>query len=70
MSEAAAHIHEDMHNLLTKQYGISLDIAELGSMAEKVRIFEKLRSLIAEKERVQDDVAVAVLGWAYDRLAE
>lgn len=66
----ASHIHEDLHNLLSRQYSISLDISELGAMAEKVRVFEKLRSLIAEKERVQDDVAVAVLSWAYERLAD
>jgi hypothetical protein len=66
----ASYIQEDIHNLIGKQYQISLDLLELGAYAEKVRLFEKIRSLIAEKERIQDDVAVAVLAWAYDRLAE
>ena len=32
--------------------------------------FAKLRELIMEKDLEHDEVAVAVLGWAYERLAE
>ena len=36
----------------------------------RVLFFEELRNLILEKDMANDDVAAAVLGWAYERLGE
>lgn len=36
----------------------------------RMLFFEELRDLIMEKDRANDEVASAVLGWAYERLAE
>jgi hypothetical protein len=48
---------------------ISLDyIAGVEDM--RVLFFEELRALIQEKDASGDDIATAVLGWAYERLGE
>ena len=36
----------------------------------RMLFFEELRSLIMEKDLAGDDIAAAVLGWAYERLGE
>ena len=36
----------------------------------RVLFFEELRSLIMEKDIDNDEVAAAVLGWAYERLGK
>ena len=36
----------------------------------RVLFFEELRSLIMEKDIANDEVAAAVLGWAYERLGK
>lgn len=47
-----------------------IEILVLGQMSEKIRMFERLRDLIAQKQSENDDIAADVLGWAYERLAE
>ena len=37
---------------------------------ERIKFFAKLRMLIMEKEKENDTVAAAVLGWALERFAE
>jgi hypothetical protein len=39
-------------------------------MAERVKIFSKLRNLIYEKQYENDHIAEDILGWAYEKLAE
>jgi hypothetical protein len=39
-------------------------------MHERVIFFEKLRNLIHEKDYENDQIASAILGWAYERLGE
>lgn len=43
---------------------------EIIRLSERIKIFEKLRKLISEKDYYNDEVASAILGWAYERLAE
>jgi hypothetical protein len=43
---------------------------EIIKMAERIKIFSKLRNLIYEKQENKDETAASVLGWAYERLAE
>jgi hypothetical protein len=46
---------------------MTVDIIRL---SERIKIFEKLRTLINEKDYDNDEIATAILGWAYERLAE
>lgn len=46
---------------------MTVDIIRL---SERIKIFEKLRKLINEKDYNNDETATAILGWAYERLAE
>ncbi len=54
------------------KYTANLDpmVIETIKMAERVKIFERFRTLINEKEYLDDQVAASVLGWAYEKLAE
>ena len=45
-------------------------VVEMIRMSERVKIFSKLRNLIYEKEYEKDIIAVDILGWAYEKLAE
>ena len=48
-----------------------LDIAhQLGEDRQRSEFFDVLRNLIIEKDNEGDEIAVRVLCWAYDRLAE
>ena len=43
---------------------------EINEFDPRYVFFAKLRELIMEKDLENDEVAAAVLGWAYERLAE
>jgi hypothetical protein len=43
---------------------------QLGEDRQRIEFFEKLRELIAEKDKAGDTVAVEVLSWVYERLSE
>ena len=43
---------------------------EINESDPRYVFFAKLRELIMEKDLENDEVAAAVLGWAYDLLAE
>lgn len=43
---------------------------EINESDPRYVFFAKLRELIMEKDLENDEVAAAVLGWAYERLAE
>ena len=44
-------------------------LIDLSASQERVRIFEKLVELIQEKDSNNDDIAVEVLSWAWQRLS-
>lgn len=54
------------------KYTANLDTETINviRMAERVKIFSKLRNLIYEKQYDNDHVAADILGWAYEKLAE
>ena len=43
---------------------------EQGFNDHRIIIFSRLRELIYEKDRANDEIATAILGWAYERLAD
>ncbi len=45
-------------------------VEELGEDRQRIEFFDGLRQLIQEKDSQGDEIAVAVLVWAYARLAE
>lgn len=49
---------------------INPDVVELIRLHERIKIFTKLRNLIAEKDYLNDEIASAILGWAYERMSE
>jgi hypothetical protein len=50
--------------------GIDPTIIEMVRLAERVKIFSKIRNLIYEKEYEKDYDSADILGWAYDKLAD
>jgi hypothetical protein len=48
---------------------IANELYFLGADKERIILFEKLRNLIAEKDLQNDPIAVEILSWAYDQLA-
>ena len=49
---------------------VSQDTIDIIKLSERIQIFEKLRYLIHEKDQENDEIAAAILGWAYERLAQ
>ena len=47
-----------------------MNVIEVDECDPRYIFFAKLRELILEKEMQNDTTAAAVLGWAYERLAE
>jgi hypothetical protein len=45
-------------------------VEELGEDRQRIEFFDALRKLILEKDSEGDEIAVSVLCWAYERLAE
>lgn len=45
------------------------ELFSLGCQYEKISIFLKLRDLIVEKDNANDHIAVEMLSWTYDQLA-
>lgn len=43
---------------------------EIIRLSERVKIFNKFRELINQKEYENDEVAASVLGWAYEKMAD
>lgn len=43
---------------------------QIGEDRQRIEFFDVLRSLIIEKETAGDKIAVEVLCWAYERIAE
>jgi len=62
-------VEDRVEELYRKIDDINAELYSLGGAEERIEIFERLRELIAEKEQANDHVAAAVLGWAYEELA-
>lgn len=56
--------------LLQKIDDVTADLYSLGGLEERLVFMSNLRGLIAEKDLVGDQLAVDVLNWAWQRLAE
>ena len=65
-SEELAH---DMELLISRSDINVQALIDLSASQERVRIFEKLVELIQEKDSNNDDIAVEVLSWAWQRLS-
>jgi hypothetical protein len=70
MEDYLVELHEDVERMFQKINQSSHDLVLLGQEIERVEIFDGLRALIIEKESSDDDIAVQVLSWAYERLSE
>lgn len=66
IEEVEARVEE----LYQKNEDLIAELYTLGAVSERMEFFSHLRELISEKELVNDLVAVNVLGWAYERLAD
>jgi hypothetical protein len=63
--EILQHAHK-----LTDSAGLyGEELFSLGCQYEKIAIFIKLRDLIMEKDIAGDQMAVEMLSWTYDQLA-
>lgn len=65
-----ADIDSDFEALKTSVLSKLDGAHQLGEDRQRVEFFDVLRNLILEKETEGDEIAVKVLCWAYDRLAE
>jgi hypothetical protein len=64
---------DDIGDMLKEYLYITKDMPQetldAAYMTERIRFFAKLRDLIQEKDYDNDQVASAILGWAYEKLA-
>lgn len=60
-------LQEDLNKYTSDLDPMTIEIIKL---SERVKIFNRFRELINEKERDHDDIAADVLGWAYEKLAD
>lgn len=56
--------------LLQKIDDVTADLYSLGGLEERLAFMSKFREIIEEKDLAGDQVAVDVLSWAWQRLAE
>lgn len=70
MQDYDDEIHEDVERVFRKINTLAHDLVLLGSEIERIDFFDKFRQLIAEKDLEGDTIAVEVLSWAYEQLAE
>jgi hypothetical protein len=63
-------IEERVDELYHKIDDIHAELYSLGGSEERIEFFERLRELIKIKDQENDEVAVAVLGWAYEELGK
>ena len=62
-------IESRVDQLYSKIDDINAELYSLGGEEERFEIFKRLRELISQKEQENDLIAAAVLGWAYEELA-
>lgn len=63
-------LREDAEFVINKIYGSASDLLIMGGQMERIKFFESFRDLIGEKIAQQDEIAVEVLSWAYQKLAD
>lgn len=63
-------LKHDIERLLAKINQSAHDLYLIGSEMQRIEFFEILRRLMLEKEMDNDQIAVEVLSWAYERLSE
>lgn len=68
--ESIQDIEQMADSLYEKIDNIHAELYSLGGEEERFELFERLRELIRIKDAEGDEVAAAVLGWAYEQLAE
>lgn len=56
-------------NLFLNKYNISEDVVYLISQQMRIKFFDEFRKLMLEKDCEHDQIALDVLDWAYQRLA-
>lgn len=67
--ESIQDIEQMADSLYEKIDNIHAELYSLGGEEERFELFERLRELIRIKDAEGDEVASAVLGWAYEQLA-
>lgn len=68
--ETIQDIESKVDQLYSKIDDIHAELYSLGGEEERFEFFERLRELISQKEQEGDEVAAAVLGWAYEELGK
>lgn len=68
--ETIEEIQNHIDFLLAESDDNAIELLAYASLLERINFFTTFRDLIVEKENANDLVASAVLGWAYERLAE
>ncbi len=68
--ETVDEIEIRSRQLLQKIDDVTADLYSLGGLEERLVFMSKFRELIAEKDLAGDQVAIDVLNWAWERLAE
>lgn len=64
------YFEEINQEVLQRTANLDPTTIEVIKLSERIKIFEKLRNLIGEKDYENDEIAAAILGWAYERLSE
>lgn len=70
MQDYIDDLYEDSSRIITKVNSEIKDLMVIASSIERNKVLLRLRELMAEKDFEDDDVAVQVLAWAYDKLGE
>ncbi len=68
--ETVSGIEIRSRQLLQKIDDVTADLYSLGGLEERIAFMNKFKELIAEKSTAEDLLAVDVLNWAWERLAE
>lgn len=62
-------IEQDLISLRTNTDLKIDELMRLSALQERARIFERLRTLIQEKDSSNDTIAAEVLSWAWEKLS-
>ena len=57
-------------SLIKKTGNLGEDLFSLGIAYERIAMFDKFRALMHQKDLMNDQIAIEVLNWAYQLLAE
>jgi hypothetical protein len=63
-------LNSDVERVITKINGSAHDLVLMGAEIQRLEMFDKFRGLMMEKESANDTIAVEVLSWAYEKLAD